>query len=161
MTLTDLEMRNINTWCGQVIEELTQAEIGPFRKGFKNIISAICIQIIAEREIPCKGFENALAMQFLMRRLYEYFIHNQTNVKYEDDPEHLQREMSWFLIHTIDDKERKTMYWNYLIHQKKTTDTIASEKMLHYVKKTDVEQQLLLANELLRTTKTTKIMQCN
>ena len=151
MTLRDSEMRSINDWCKQVVEELTQAEIGPFRKDFKNTISSICIRILAERDIPCKGFENALAMQFLMRRLYEYFIRNQSAITYEDDPEHLQREMAWFLIHTIDDKERKTMYWNYLIHQKKATDAIASEKMLHYVKKTDVEQQLLLANELLRS----------
>ena len=145
-------MRSINAWCSQIVEEIGQTDIGPFRKDFKNTISAVCIQIISEHDAPCRGFENALAMQFLMRRLYEYFIRNQTVVRYEDNTEQLQREMAWFLIHTIDDKERKTMYWNYLVHQKKTTDDIASEKMLHYVKKTNVEQQLLLANEILRST---------
>ena len=154
-------MRNINVWCAKIIEEIQQTDVGPFRKDFKNIISAVCIQILSDHEAPCKGFENALAMQFLMRRLYEYFIRNQTAIRYEDNSEQLQREMSWFLIHTIDDSERKSMYWNYLIHQKKTTDAIASERMLHYVKKTDVEQQLLLANEMLRATNQTKTMQCN
>lgn len=145
-------MQSINAWCGKVIEDLTQTDIGPFRKDFKNIISAVCIHIISEYETPCNGFENSLAMQFLMRRLYEYFIHNKMSIRYEGDKEYLQREMSWFLIHTLDDKERKSVYWDFLIHQKKTTDDIASEKMLHYVKKTNVEQQLLLANEILRST---------
>lgn len=161
MRLKDSEMRSIEAWCGQVVEDLTHAEIGPFRKDFKNTICSACIQIIVEREAPCDGFENALAMQFLIRRLYEYFIHNQMKVTYEGDQEHLKREMAWFLIHTLDDQERKETYWNFLIQQKKTTDDIASEKMLHYVKKTDVEQQLLLANEMLRSVKRSKRMQCS